>query len=196
MRTRSKFALAGLAAALVLSIAVTSAHAERLSVSSRNFTVVWARLTKVTTGGFGPIECPITVSGSYHSSTISKVLGALIGFINRASVDSSGCTGGRETVNLESLPWHIRYRAFSGSLPNITSIVWGAVGVKWTLEAAGVSCTTQSTAANPWVFLSNLSSGRLVSVTAESSAGVPLRGSFFCSFAGNGSLQGTSRRGR
>jgi hypothetical protein len=192
MRTHSKILLAGLTAALTLSIAVAGASANRLSVSTRTFTMTWASLTKTTTGGIGPIRCPFTMSGSFHSSTIAKVNGALIGHMNRASYNPAGCTGGRATINQEALPWHIRYRAFRGTLPNITGVDFGVIGAKITLEAAGLTCTNQSTATNPWVFVANLSAGRVTGVTPDSSATIPLRGSFLCSFAGNYTYSGTS----
>ncbi len=192
MRTRSKLLLAGLAAALLLSIAVTSATAGRLRVSSTTFTITWTSLNFSTTGGIGPIRCPVTINGNFHSATINKVTGALVGFVNRATVNGAGCTGGRATINQEALPWHIRYRAFRGALPAITGVDFSTVGAKWTAEAAGLSCTTITTAANPEVGIANLSSGRVTSLTPDGSAVIPLRGTFPCGFAGNGAFENQS----
>lgn len=192
MRTRSKLLLAGLTATLLLATAVASATAGRLSVSSRNFTITWASLNLSTTGGTGPIRCPATLSGTFHSATISKVNGALVGSVNRGSINTTGCTGGRATVNQEALPWHVRYRAFRGTLPTITGLDLGLVGGKFTTEAAGLTCTSQTSATNPLVGVVDLSRGTVTSLTPDSSATIPLRSTFLCSFAGNGAFSGTS----
>jgi hypothetical protein len=189
MRTRSKLLLAGLTVALTLSVAVASSSAGRLSVSTRNFTITWSRLNKTTTGGGGPIGCPFTMSGSFHSSTLAKVSGALIGLINRSSYNSTTC--GAATVNQESLPWHIRYRSFRGTLPNISGVDLGVTGAKFTLNI-GATCTNQWTVERPAVFIANLSAGRVTSFTPDSGATIPFRGSFFCNLAGNYTLEGTS----
>ncbi len=192
MRTRSKFLLAGLAAALLLSIAVTSATAGRLSVSSRSFTITWNSLNLSTTGGIGPIRCPTTLSGTFHSATMSKITGALVGSVNRGTINNAGCTGGRATVNQEALPWHVRYRAFRGTLPTISGVDFSLVGGKFTTEASGLSCTSITTAANPLVGIVNLGSGRVTSLTPDPSAIIPLRGAFLCGFSGSGTFEGTS----
>ncbi len=192
MRIRSRLLLAALVSSLLLSFSVASATAGRLSVSSRSFTIVWTSLTKSTTGGVGPIRCPVTLSGSYHSATFAKVIGVLIGYTNRASVAGPSCTGGRVTINQESLPWHVQYEGFRGTLPNIPEFDVGLVRAKLTIDSGGIVCTAQSTAANPWIFLWNLSSGRATSVTPDRTATIPLRGAFLCGFAGNSTIEGTS----
>ncbi len=192
MRTRSKVLLVALTAALMLSMAVASASANRLRISSTAFTITWASLNLSTTGGVGPIRCPVTLSGNFHSATISKVAGALVGLMNRGTANTAGCTGGRATVNQEALPWHIRYRAFRGTLPNITGVDLGLVNAKFTVNASGLECTTTTTAANPAVGIANLSSGRLTSLTPDPNATIPLRGAFLCGFGGNGTFEGTS----
>jgi hypothetical protein len=192
MRSRSKILLVGLTAALMLSMAVASASAGRLSVNTRNFTITWASLQLSTTGGVGPIRCPVTLSGSFHSNTIAKVRGALIGLMNRGTANTAGCTGGRATVNQEALPWHIRYNAFRGTLPSITGVDLALVGSKFTVESGGITCTTQTTATNPAIGVANVSGGVSTSITPDPSVTIPLRGGFFCGFAGNGSFSGTS----
>jgi hypothetical protein len=192
MRTRSKLLLAGLTAALLLATAVASATAGRLSVSSRSFTITWASLQFTTTGGIGPINCPITVNGSFHSNTITKATGALVGFVNRATVIGAGCTGGRATINQEALPWHVRYRAFRGTLPTITGVDFSTVGAKWTMESGGLACTTITTTANPVAGVANVSGGVVTSLTPDPSATIPLRSVFLCAIAGSGLFSNTS----
>jgi hypothetical protein len=67
------------------------------------------------------VACPVTIEGSYHSATIRKVRGALIGVITRAVINGNNppCEGGRATILQETLPWHITYDEFMGMLPNI-----------------------------------------------------------------------------
>jgi hypothetical protein len=121
MRSRSKHAVAAVAATLLLSVAVSSASANRISASNGKFRVTWAALRL----GNESIEvvCPVTLEGSFHSATIRKVTGALIGAITRAIIPGEPpCTGGRVTALQESLPYHLTYQGFSGTLPNITNV--------------------------------------------------------------------------
>ena len=67
--------LAGLIAAVVLSTAVQSASAARLSVSDRQIAAVWN--TFEIRGTHSNIDCHVTLEGSLHSSTFAKVRGAL-----------------------------------------------------------------------------------------------------------------------
>jgi len=125
MHTRSKLALAGLAATLLMAFAVNSASANHLSVSSQNFRLVWTALTffgEGTGSTENTIICPVTLEGSFHSSTLAKVIGALIGHVTRATVVGTSCTGGRATILQETLPWHVTYEGFSGTLPRITAV--------------------------------------------------------------------------
>jgi hypothetical protein len=123
MRTRSKLTLAVLTATLVLGLAVGSAAANRLSVSNRLFRATWLELKIVD----DPITvgCPVTLEGSFHSTTIRKVEGALIGAVTRAIVNGAEppCRGGRATLLQESLPWHVTYDDFEGVLPRIEQIL-------------------------------------------------------------------------
>jgi hypothetical protein len=124
MRTRSKLILAALTASLLMGLAVSSASANRLSTSNTRFRVTWANLDLRDVGGNIHIICPVTLEGSFHSATLRKVTGALIGAITRGIVNGSEppCTGGTATILQESLPWHVTYEGFRGTLPAITSI--------------------------------------------------------------------------
>jgi hypothetical protein len=121
MRTHSKLILAGLAATLLMSLAVGTASANRLSTSNRNFRVVWTELILISGEEGTPLlTCPVTMEGSFHSATIAKVIGALIGHVSRATTGS--CRGGSATITQTSLPWHVTYEGFTGTLPNIREI--------------------------------------------------------------------------
>jgi hypothetical protein len=120
MRT-CKLILAALMAILAMALAVTSATAGRLRSSSQTFRIVWAAL-KFGAIEIGTIDCPVTFEGSFHSTTIRKTTGALIGAVTRSIVKGDSCTGGRATMLAESLPWHVTYETFTGTLPTITSV--------------------------------------------------------------------------
>jgi hypothetical protein len=131
MRTRSKLILAGLTATLLMGLAVSSATAGRFSVSNRNFRVTWANLIFEGQTAEGAeaglnVTCPVTLEGSFHSATIRKTERALIGAISRGIVKRESCRSNlepaRATILQETLPWHLTYESFAGTLPNITSI--------------------------------------------------------------------------
>jgi hypothetical protein len=122
MKRYSKLGLALAGATVVLAAMVGTASANRLSINSSTFRVAWNSMEFNGTN-FGSVRCPVTLEGSLHSRTISKVAGALIGFISRASVASGNCTGGTARANTETLPWHVQYASFTEALPTITSIL-------------------------------------------------------------------------
>jgi hypothetical protein len=75
---------------------------------------------------------------------------SLIGYITRASV-STCQIGGPATVLTATLPWHVRYRGFTGLLPNITELrttVTGA-GMQIMEPSLGLVCLTLTTAGEP-----------------------------------------------
>jgi hypothetical protein len=143
MSSRVNAILAVAAAAALMATAVGSASAGRLSLSSRTFRVTWTAL-EFAEPTFGvSIRCPVTFEGSFHSSTIAKVAGSLIGYITRAPLASSACTGGAgegAALGNESLPWHIRYDGFAGTLPNITMVKLRILGKREPEIVRGFSC--------------------------------------------------------
>lgn len=118
MHTRSKLMLVALASALLLAAAVGSASATHLSQNEQNFKVTYSPLSFVT--NIGTVRCQVTMEGSFHSRTIAKVVGTLVGYTTRVSVGT--CESGTARANTETLPWHIQYAGFEGTLPNITGI--------------------------------------------------------------------------
>lgn len=123
MLTRTKLVIAALGAAVLMASAVGTATANRISVSNRNIRAVWRELTFFNEDGSVTIACPVTLEGTFHSSTIVKVRHTLVGYITRAIAgplascrDNVG--GVRARVLTETLPWHIWYESFGGTLPN------------------------------------------------------------------------------
>ena len=151
----------GSIAALVLALAVGSASASRISVSNRNFRLSWAPLSFAEPVLGAEVECNVILEGSFHSATIRKLTEALIGFISRARVEATpACSngriymlngtelqGGRAVAN--TLPWHIRYDRFIGTLPDIYMEVF-IVGASILLEFAFENCLYRSTVTRPW----------------------------------------------
>src|SRR6478672_705066 len=115
MPARIALPVAGMVAALALGVAANAASANKLSVSNRSFRAVWLAIEAGPIDGI--VTCRLTVEGSFHSATMSKVVGALVGHVTRATAGAGDCTGGTATVNREALPWHVRYRGFEEALP-------------------------------------------------------------------------------
>jgi hypothetical protein len=113
-----KLLFAAVTATVLLSALVASAAARNLELTAIEKEAVWARMN--FTSGFGTIECEVVFELSFHSKTLRKVNGALLGRITEASVRR--CSRGGATVNGGSLPWHDRYAGFNGTLPNVTSV--------------------------------------------------------------------------
>jgi hypothetical protein len=122
---------------------VSTATANRLRSSSSTFRATYG--SAEFSGGFGTSRCSLTLEGSLHSATITKTAGALIGYITRTSVGP--CSAGSATINTSSLPWHVRYESFSGTLPNITGINSKISGAEFSIrETFGITCTASRTA--------------------------------------------------
>ena len=120
MGTRSKLLLAAFTATVFMSFAVGTASARRFELSNQRWLAIWTSL-EFTVGSCEPVLCPVTLEGSFHSRTLSKVSGQLVGHVTAAFVRNP-CTNGTATMLSKRLPWHLRYDRFIGALPNITGI--------------------------------------------------------------------------
>jgi hypothetical protein len=134
-----------LSAVLALTLAA-GASANRLGFSSPTFRVLFPPGVRE-----GFIICPMTLEGSFHSQTIRKIEEALIGYITRAHLHEALCTGGTGRFLQESLPWHLRYAAFTGALPAITSIITRAIGVSFSATTLGRTCLYVTTTETPGI---------------------------------------------
>ncbi len=159
----SKLLLAVVSAAVLLGALTSAASARNLSSSSQTTTTLWRRMD--FTGDIsGTTECEVKLSGSFHSRTMAKVTTTLIGYITEATV--LRCARGSATINQASLPWHRRYRSFTGTLPSITGLSETISGSEWTLRGpSGITCTvTGATLVLAYV----LSSGTVTSASVSS----------------------------
>jgi hypothetical protein len=153
---RWKPLLATLGVATLLCAAVGAASARNLSLSTQTLRATWQNLE--VSEMFGVIvRCQLTLEGSLHARTHVKVVGTLIGYVNRAAMS---CPVFEWRLLTETMPWHVRYRLFAGTLPNIaswwTSIVGFAIGIRSSL---GMSCLGRSTAAEPFQLTYNRGAG-------------------------------------
>ena len=197
MHRYTKLLLASLAATALLMMAVGSASANRLSTSSQRYRATWTSLELSNTVNSNTVRCAVTLEGTFHSATIVKTSGALIGYVNRASVNA--CTGGSATIHTETLPWHVRYRGYSGILPNITLIIIGLVGASFEIHdnSSGNTCSATTETLHPAVGRISLNSTTHVAenLTAEPGARIRLvngRGGIFCGLS-EGAFGGTSQ---
>jgi len=183
MRNRGTTVVAGLAAALTMALAVGSASANTLSYSDLGFRIVWSTLTFSESGGNFPIRCPVTLEGSFHEHTFAKVSEELAGYITSASVGA--CQEGDATILEESLPWHVAYRSFSGTLPRIVLVSYYLIGAAFQVEIGlGIICLAQSTTEFPAAGeATRESGGDVISLRPDSSLPIPVTGTN-CPLAG------------
>jgi hypothetical protein len=185
----TKLILVGLTATIAMAFAVNAASANRLSVSNRNFRVVWTSLEfKEPAGFFGTVKCPVTLEGSFHYWTIAKREGALLGHVSRASVISASCTGGHATVLTESLPWHVTYQGFTGTLPDINEIALLLTGAKFKIESAlAGNCLATTSVEHPALGKANVSKAftppLITTLVPEAGKQIPLVGAPTCNGA-------------
>jgi hypothetical protein len=84
------------------------------------------------------------MEGSLHERTLVKAARARaegwLGYITRAILGR--CIRGRSTVRNASLPWHVRYSSFNGTLLKISRIDLTVLGRQWnTIEPIfGIEC--------------------------------------------------------
>jgi len=136
----------------------------------------------------------MTLAGTFHSNTISKTMNSLIGYITSASLGT--CSGGRATILRETLPWHIVYSGFTGTLPNIRSVNMDIIGLSMAVETEGVACLLRTTTTNRWrlrrdyeFFVNQWYWILLLWVYVP----VPLTGGFLCTLAGDAEMEGIER---
>ena len=119
---------------------------------------MFAPITIIEAGGLNTM-CPLTLEGSFHSRTISKVCGQLVGYITTANF--AMCSGAAQARTLtETLPWHVRYESFEGTLPSITGITFQIIG----LSIQSAVCLYKSTAAAPARYIYHIAGGEVTNV--------------------------------
>jgi hypothetical protein len=131
--------LAVVGATVLLGALVSSAAARNFSVSSQTFAALWRRVDLSGTLSGTPVECELLLAGTLHTRTSTKTVNSLIGYITAATI--LRCARGSATIIQSSLPWHRRYRNFTGTLPNILTTSETVTGVEWNVrEPGGATC--------------------------------------------------------
>ena len=138
-----KLLLTVVTASVLLGTFVSSSSARNLSVSEQRNQALFRRLS--FSGGFGEVICEVLLSGSFHGRTSTKTVNSLSGYITEATV--LRCAAGNATINQASLPWHRRFRGFTGTLPNIATTSDTITGVEWSIREPifGITCTVSRT---------------------------------------------------
>jgi hypothetical protein len=193
MHHQPRLILTTLITTILMACCITTASANRTSISNKNFRVTWSELQVTSEAGESLLTCPLTLEGSFHSSTIRKVEGALIGHVSRASVTSTSCRGGSATINQASLPWHVTYVGFIGRLPRIEFQILLLKGVNFTVEVLGQKCGYGRPEDNMKGSATIEAGGAITSLEADRTIRLTkLSGGFLCpatgGFAGNGTV--------
>lgn len=173
-----KLLLAVICASALLGALVESASARSLSTTSQTMRATFASVRFA--GVFGSITCHATIEGSMHTRTIAKIVGALIGYVTSASMGA--CAEGSASILRETLPWHVRYESFTGTLPAISSARFTIVGVSFRIREPLATCLARSSAESPARITLNRNTGSGVVETAE------LGGTIATSCGANGSF--------
>lgn len=193
MRTIFRLSLLALTTSATMALAVGTASANHLSTSSTEFYHTYSSLEFIPPVG-ETVRCGVTLSGSFHSRTSSKIREALSGSVTHVEISEDrevgrSCTGGHVTVFHETLPWHLRYVNFTGILPTITGVTTALVGARLRIANGSATCNLTTTAANPSKGITSVErNGAATGITAEGS--IPTEGEFFCEFA-TGSFRGS-----
>jgi hypothetical protein len=138
--------LAAMAASALLGAFGSTASAGRLSSSSQTWKTTFPTMTLRLP--FGDTVCAMTFEGSFHSRSIAKTVNALIGYIT--SVAMGPCSSGSKTILTETLPWHMVYAGFTGTLPNISLIKYFLINFSQReREPFGITCLDRSTTEEP-----------------------------------------------
>jgi hypothetical protein len=189
MRGRTRVLLAALIAACALSAAVGTANARRFALSEQRIRAAWETLTPfVFTSESRRVRCPITLEGSFHSRTLSKVSGQLVGYITSA-VLKRPCQAGEVWLQNgterfpdgrtpSTLPWHVRYDSFAGTLPIIERIRIQVIGVgalgRITETFITIGCLYLTEVMNPLYFDLNVEAGLVTGIAADPFPTVPV----------------------
>jgi hypothetical protein len=191
----TRILLTTLTATIILATNITTATAQRLSISNPRIRIVWGALELSNSITANTVRCAVTLEGSFHSRTIVKVRELLVGYITRANIQNTQCTGGRATVLQEKLPWHLTYQSFRGTLPRITEVLMNLIRAGFLIEIPGVNnCQSVSSLANPMRGIANLNitTGQIEGMRVDENARIPLTnapGGFACGL-GSGTFRG------
>jgi hypothetical protein len=164
----------------LISVLSTAVRARQLSLSHNTFRATW-RALEIRNASFNAVlvRCTVTLEGTFHSRTIAKVEGTLIGAVTRAEI-ARPCVGGEAwTLNgierpqggapVQTLPWPILYESFLGTLPRVERfnirMTRGGILIRYPNAVGEVACLFEASVARPmgWVIVQEMG-GRLTSM--------------------------------
>jgi hypothetical protein len=157
MRKQFGCSIAVLAAALLLGAAASVAYANRFEFSELLLSINFPELV-LEGPGIRTLRCDVALFGSFHSRTIAKVSGSLVGDVYQAN---GGCEGGTLTILPATLPWHIAYISFQGALPTIRDINLQLNNGGFSAFSESKNCLYAFARANGFVFSYALEGGRV-----------------------------------
>lgn len=115
----SKLLFTTLGVSVLLGALVGGANARILSSSSQTWRATFRTVT--FNGVFGNIRCSLSLEGSFNARTIGKTaVSILYGHVNSANLGP--CATGTATILRATLPWHVGFYRYFGTLPNVTVI--------------------------------------------------------------------------
>jgi len=156
-----KLLLATVGASVLLGALVSTASARNFSVSNQNISSMWRSVEFALPGA--TTRCQVTLEGSLHTRTMPKVIGSLIGYITKAALGP--CADGTATILSATLPWHVRYSGFVGTLPIITSITVHVINAAWRVrESGGIACLARSSTSRPAIGIFHITSHTVTEV--------------------------------
>ena len=191
MRSHTRPLVAAVAAGLVLAIAASTASAGRLRVSPTDLRIIWPSLTFASAGG--GLTCPVTMTGSFHSSTIAKTTN-LIGHVTSAAAGTCQDADHSMVFLDETLPWHLSYHGFTGTLPLILTLLVRMGGVSVQVSGEGIFClfnTTSEPLRTYWELSTR--TGQLGGSLFEEGNEIDLDDEFLCGVGGDGTFVGAAR---
>lgn len=186
MRHIGRLMLTTCAVGLASAVLGAGVSASTLAIYEQPFALTWRSLSFESSGR--TVSCRVTLQGSFSSTSFSKSVGR-VGVVNRASLES--CTGGTATVLTEGLPWTLSYRSFAGTLPEISSVSLGIVGLAVQAASGGITCLARSTEESPFVVnMDRETIGAISEVAVDEAHTIPLGGEFLCRLAGSARVSG------
>jgi len=170
MSRKLRLALMALGTMLALSLAIGTASANNLSVDDQDYDVRFRELNFLTP--LGPVTCPVTLLGSFHTQTIRKSFKSLIGHIDHARVEDATCANAPTdgaTIQQASLPWHVQYDSFVGRLPAIERITLLLVGAGFIIDKGSTECLARTSATEPakGEIVRNTTTGQATTLVAD-----------------------------
>jgi hypothetical protein len=82
------------------------------------------------------------------------------------------------TIHSESLPWHLTYESFAGTLPNITEITLLLTGMFFEINNGAATCSARTEPRNNAAFISGIdpTTRKITTLLADPTRRIPLTG--------------------